>query len=125
MVAGTLSSGDALCGVLSRMRDGRREPDLGGGHERRAGGAPAAKDEGPGATGRVSAYGVVMTGKKPKKTERTAGPTAHHGAIAEQVRELFHLTCRRLGLVSERYPELDTGRFRRPGSPEQPSLFDP
>lgn len=48
-----------------------------------------------------------------------------HGAIAEQVRELFHLTCRRLGLVSERYPELDTGRFRRPGSPEQPSLFDP
>lgn len=30
-----------------------------------------------------------MTGKKPKKTERTAGPTAHHGAIAEQMRRLF------------------------------------
>mgnify|MGYP007079327104 CR=1 FL=1 len=48
-----------------------------------------------------------------------------HGAHAEQVRELFHLVASRLGLERERYPELDTSRFRRPGSAEQPSLFGP
>ncbi len=48
-----------------------------------------------------------------------------HGALAEQVRELFHLVANRLGLQRERYPELDTSRFRRPGSAEQPSLFGP
>ncbi len=48
-----------------------------------------------------------------------------HGAHAEQVRELFHLACRRLGIDRDRYPDLETSQFRRPGSPEQPSLFGP
>jgi DNA repair photolyase len=48
-----------------------------------------------------------------------------HGAMAEQVRELFHLVASRLGLERERYPALDTSHFRRPGDSEQPSLFGP
>lgn len=48
-----------------------------------------------------------------------------HGAHAAQIRELFHVVAGRLGLDRERYPALDTSRFRVPGSAEQPSLFGP
>ena len=44
------------------------------------------------------------------------------GEHALQVRELFHLTCRRLGIDRERKP-LDTSSFHVPGSAQQPSLF--
>lgn len=44
------------------------------------------------------------------------------GEHALQVRELFHLACRRLGLDRERTP-LNTGAFHVPGSAQQPSLF--
>lgn len=47
-----------------------------------------------------------------------------HGQHAEQIRELFHLTRKRLGYLDER-PELETGAFRIPGTVAQPSLFGP
>lgn len=46
------------------------------------------------------------------------------GQHAAQIRELFHLTSRRLGFARER-PVLETGSFRVPGAVEQPSLFGP
>lgn len=44
------------------------------------------------------------------------------GALAQQVRSLFHLTCQRLGLTPT-FPHLSTAHFRRPGG-EQKLLFD-
>jgi DNA repair photolyase len=44
------------------------------------------------------------------------------GVIAEQMRALFHATCRRVGLATE-MPALSTQAFRRPGG-EQLGLFD-
>src|SRR5690606_35898621 len=44
------------------------------------------------------------------------------GEHALQVRELFHLTCRRLGIDRVRKP-LVTSSFHVPGSAQQPSLF--
>ncbi len=44
------------------------------------------------------------------------------GENAERVRDLFHLTCRRLGLNRDRR-SLDASAFRVPGSSEQPGLF--
>ncbi len=44
------------------------------------------------------------------------------GEHANQVRELFHLTCKRVGLDSERTP-LATDSFRVPGYAQQPRLF--
>ena len=42
------------------------------------------------------------------------------GAGAEMLRDLFHMTCRRLGL-NRTSPDLSTAAFRRPG---ERSLFD-
>jgi DNA repair photolyase len=44
------------------------------------------------------------------------------GAMAEQMKALFHLGCRRAGLDAKA-PELSTARFRRPGGTQR-SLFD-
>lgn len=45
------------------------------------------------------------------------------GEHAMQIRDLFHLACRRLGLDRERTP-LEVGHFQIPGTTQQPSLFD-
>lgn len=45
------------------------------------------------------------------------------GPYAEQVRHVFRLSCRRLGLNSERIA-LSTTAYRRPGSVVQPTLFE-
>jgi DNA repair photolyase len=44
------------------------------------------------------------------------------GPLAEQVRSLFHLACRRVGLGT-RFPQLSAAHFRRPGG-EQKLLFE-
>lgn len=45
------------------------------------------------------------------------------GTYAEQIRQLFKLTCRRLGIPEGRV-KLDSGVFWRPGEARQPSLFE-
>ncbi|HEX7002532.1 MAG TPA: PA0069 family radical SAM protein [Trueperaceae bacterium] len=44
------------------------------------------------------------------------------GEHADRVRDLFHLTCKRLGLTRDRR-SLEVSAFRVPGSTQQPSLF--
>lgn len=45
------------------------------------------------------------------------------GIFAEQIGQLFSISCRRAGLERERFPRLSTAAFRR-GGVEQPGLFD-
>jgi DNA repair photolyase len=45
------------------------------------------------------------------------------GIFADQISQLFELSCRRAGLEGRRFPRLSTAAFLRPGE-MQPSLFD-
>ena len=45
------------------------------------------------------------------------------GIFADQIYQLFDISCRRAGLEGKRFPRLSTAAFRRPGE-IQPSFFD-
>jgi DNA repair photolyase len=45
------------------------------------------------------------------------------GIFADQISQLFDISCRRAGLEGKRFPRLSTAAFRRPGE-IQPGLFD-
>ena len=45
------------------------------------------------------------------------------GIFADQISQLFDISCRRAGLEGKRFARLSTAAFRRPGE-IQPSLFD-
>jgi DNA repair photolyase len=45
------------------------------------------------------------------------------GIFADQISQLFEISCRRAGLEGKRFPRLSTAAFRRPGE-TQPSLFE-